>query len=164
MRYLFIIICFCSCYNTTYFVVRHAEKQLVPANASDPALTDIGVQRANDLNAYFGNKKPDSIFVSKYLRTQQTAAPTAAAASITPVVVNQTDTNGIDAFVKRIYNINKKKVLIVGHSNTVPRIVKGLSGQTINAISDTDYDNLYIIKIKKSDRQLKQTNYGAVSP
>lgn len=136
----------------------------MPANASDPALTDIGMQRANDLNAYFGNKKPDSIFISKYLRTQQTAAPTAAAATITPVVVIQTDTNGINAFVKRIYNINKKKVLIVGHSNTVPRIVKGLSGQTINPINETDYDNLYIIKIKRFNRQLTQTTYGAVSP
>ena len=163
MKYLFILVFFCSCYNT-YYVVRHAEKQLVPANANDPALTDIGVQRANDLNAYFGSKKPDSIFVSKYLRTQQTAAPTASAANITSIVVNQTDTNGIDAFVKRLYNMNKKKVLIVGHSNTVPRIVKGLSGQTINPIPENDFDNLYIIKIKKSNRQLTQTRYGAVSP
>ena len=163
MKYLFILVFFCSCYNT-YYVVRHAEKQLVPANASDPALTDIGMQRANDLNAYFGNKKPDSIFVSKFLRTQQTAAPTATAANVSPIVVNQTDTNGIDAFVKRLYNMNKKKVLIVGHSNTVPRIVKRLSGQTINAIPETDYNNLYIIKIKRSNRQLTQTTYGAVSP
>ena len=86
------------------------------------------------------------------------------AANIAPIVVNQTDTNGIDAFVKRLYNMNKKKVLIVGHSNTVPRIVKGLSGQTINPIPETDYDNLYIIKIKRSNRQLTQTTYGAVSP
>ena len=162
MKYLFIIVCFCSCYNT-YYVVRHAEKQLIPSNASDPALTDIGVQRANDLNAYFGNKKPDSIFVSKYLRTLQTAAPTSAAANIISVVINQTDTNGIDAFVKRLYNMNKKKVLIVGHSNTVPRIVKGLSGQTVNAIADTDHDNLYIIKIRKKYRQLTQTTYGVAT-
>ena len=163
MKYLFIIVCFCSCYNT-YYVVRHAEKQVMPANLSDPALTEIGVQRANNLNAYFGKRKPDSIFVSKYLRTQQTASPTAFTANISPIVINQTDTDGIDAFVKRLYNMNKKKVLIVGHSNTVPRIVKGLSGQTINPIPETDYDNLFIIKIKRSKRTLTQTTYGAVSP
>ena len=163
MKYLFILVFFCSCYNT-YYVVRHAEKQLVPASASDPALTNIGVQRANDLNAYFANNKPDSIFVSKYLRTQQTAAPTAAAANITPVIVNQTDTNGIDAFVTRLFKLKKKKVLIIGHSNTVPRIVKGLSGQTINPIPETDYDNIYIIKVRKTERRLTQTTYGTVSP
>ena len=163
MKYLFILVFFSSCYNT-YYVVRHAEKQLTASNPSDPALSDIGVKRSNDLNVYLGNKRPDSIFVSKYLRTQQTAAPTASAANISPIVVNQTDTNGIDAFVRRIYNMKKKKVLIVGHSNTVPRIVKGLSGQTIYPIPETDYDNLYIIKTKRSSRQLTKTTYGAVSP
>lgn len=163
MKYLFVLVFFCSCYNT-YYVVRHAEKQTVPANASDPALTEAGVQRSKDLNAYFGKKKPDSIFVSKYLRTQQTAAATASAANISNVVINQTDTNAIDAFSNRPYQSGKKKILIVGHSNTVPRIVKGLSGQTFNAIQDNEYDNLYIIKVSKNKRRLTQTTYGAVSP
>lgn len=163
MKYLFILLVFCSCYNT-YYVVRHAEKVLTPPNASNPPLTDAGVQRSNDLNAYFGKKKPDSIFVSTFLRTQQTAAPTATTAGITPIIINQIDTNAVNALITRLYKMNKKKVLVVGHTNTVPRIVKGLSGQTINAIPETDYDNLYIIKIRRTNRQLTQTTYGAVSP
>jgi broad specificity phosphatase PhoE len=163
MKYLFVIVFFCSCYNT-YYVVRHAEKVFTPANESDPLLTDIGLQRSNDLNAYLGKKKPDSIFVSKYLRTQQTAAPTATAAGVLPIIVNQSDSIAIDAFVTRLYKMNHKKVLVVGHTNTVPQIVKGLSGQTINPITEIDYDNMYIIKIRRTNRQLIQTTYGVVSP
>lgn len=154
---------FSSC-NNTYYVVRHAEKVLIPPNAYDPALTDVGVQRSNDLNAYFGKKKPDSVFVSTFLRTQQTAAPTATAAGLTPVVINQNDTNSVNAFISRLYKMHKKKVLIVGHTNSIPRIVKGLSGQIINAIPEADYDNIYIIKIRRTNRQLTQKTYGAVSP
>ena len=133
MKYLFIIIFFCSCYNT-YYVVRHAEKVLTPANASDPLLTDIGLQRSKDLNTYFNRKKPDSIFVAKYLRNQLTAAPTAKGAGVTPIIVNQSDTTNINTFVTRLLKMNKKSVLMVGHTNTVPLIVKGLSGETIKPI------------------------------
>jgi broad specificity phosphatase PhoE len=163
MKYLFIIFFFCSCYNT-YYVVRHAEKVLTPANASDPLLTNIGIQRSNDLNAYFSRKKPDSIFVTKYLRNQLTAAPTATAAGITPTIVNQSDTNNINVFVTRLLKLNKKSVLIVGHTNTVPLIVKGLSGETISPIQENDYDNMYIIKQTRTKRHLIQRTYGAISP
>ena len=163
MKYLFILLFFCSCYNT-YYVVRHAEKVLTPPNAYDPPLTNAGQQRSNDLNTYLGKRKPDSIFVSTFLRTQQTAAPTATAAGVTPIIINQTDTNSVNAFITRLYKMNKKKVLVVGHTNTVPRIVKGLSGQTINTISEVDYDNIYIIKIRRTNRQLIQATYGVTSP
>lgn len=163
MKYLFIMFFFCSCTNT-YYVVRHAEKVLTPVNASDPILTEIGTKRANDLNSFFGRRKPDSIFVTKYLRNQLTAAPTATAAGVKSIIINQSDTNSINAFVTRLNKVRKKKVLIVGHSNTVPLIVKGLSGKDINSISENDYDNMYIIKSRKNNRQLNQITYGAVSP
>ena len=163
MKYLLIIFLFCSCTNT-YYVVRHAEKVLIPANASDPTLTDAGVKRSNNLNNFFGNKKPDSIFISKYLRNKLTAQPTAAAARITPVIVNQSDPTNINAFINRLKKMHNKKVLVVGHSNTVPLIVKGLSGKDVNPIADNDYDNMYIIKFRKKSRLLNQTTYGAVSP
>ena len=152
-----------SCYNT-YYVVRHAEKVLTPPNASDPILIEAGIQRSNDLNTFFSHKKLDSIFVTKYLRNQLTAAPTATAAGITPVITNQSDTNNIYAFINRLIKIKNKKILVVGHTNTVPLIVKGLSGKEINPIPDNDYDNIYIIKVKRNSRYLNQTTYGATSP
>ena len=163
MKYLFIIFLLSSCYNT-YYVVRHAEKVLTPPNANDPILTEAGIQRSNDLNNFFSYKKPDSIFVTKYLRNQLTAAPTATSAGIIPVIINQSDTSNIYAFIKRLKKIRNKKILVVGHTNTVPLIVKGLSGKEINPIPDNDYDNIYIIKVKRNCRYLNQTTYGATSP
>jgi len=145
-------------------VVRHAEKVLTPANASDPPLTAIGIQRSNNLNTYFGRKKPDSIFVTKYLRNQLTAAPTASAAGVTPIIINQSDSNNINVFIKRLNKMHKKIVLVVGHTNTVPLIVKGLCGETVNPIPETDYDNLFIVKGKRNSRKLIKATYGAVSP
>ena len=163
MKYLFIVLLCSSCYNT-YYVVRHAEKVLTPPNASDPALTDAGVKRSNDLNNFFGNKKPDSIFVSKYLRSLQTAAPSATSAGVIPIIINQSDSNNIDAFIKRLNKMHKKTVLVVGHTNTVPLIVKRLCGETINPIPETDYDNLFIIRGGRNSRKLVQTTYGVASP
>jgi phosphohistidine phosphatase SixA len=102
--------------------------------------------------------------VSSFVRTQLTEAPTAAASGLAPIIKNQRDTNAINDFVKRMIFIHKKKVLIVGHTNTVPRIVKGLCGVSINPISEDDYDNMYIIKVRCFGRRLTQTTYGATSP
>jgi broad specificity phosphatase PhoE len=163
LKYLLFLFLLSSCYNT-FYVVRHAEKQLIPANNPDPVLTSVGQQRAKDLFGYIGKKKLDCIYVSTFLRTQQTAEPTATGFAVSPIIINQRDTNAINDFVKRMIFIHKKRVLIVGHSNTVPRIVKGLSGVDINPIDETDYDNMYIIKVRRSSRRLTATTYGAVSP
>jgi phosphohistidine phosphatase SixA len=163
LKYVILIWIMSSCYNT-FYVVRHAEKQLEPASNPDPVLTEAGQQRARDLNNYMGKKKPDSIYVSSFVRTQLKAAPTAAASGVAAIIINQRDTNAINDFVKRMFFIHKKKVLIVGHTTTVPRIVKGLSGVSINPINENDYDNMYIIKVRRSGRRLTQTTYGAVSP
>lgn len=163
LKYLLFLFLCSSCYNT-FYVVRHAEKQLEPANNPDPALTANGQQRARDLFAYIGKKKLDSIYVSTFLRTQQTAAPTATGFALSPIIINQRDTNVINDFVKRMIFVHKKRILIVGHTNTVPRIVKDLSGEDINPIDEADYDNMYIIKVRRSSRRLTATTYGAVSP
>jgi broad specificity phosphatase PhoE len=59
--------------------------------------------------------------------------------------------------------MRSKEVLVVGHTNTVPAIVLGLSGQTIAPIADTDFDNIYIIKVKRcsgTNRTLAHITYG----
>jgi len=38
-------------------------------------------------------------------------------------------------------------VLVVGHSNTVPEIVKALSGITVPAITDAEYDHIFVVVI-----------------
>jgi 2,3-bisphosphoglycerate-dependent phosphoglycerate mutase len=162
-----LIICLMSSCTTKYYIVRHAEKKL--NDGTDPALTDEGFQRAQDLNNYFGTKKPDEIFVSTALRTQQTAAPTAAAAGKVAVVVDQRGNNpsnggnaNVNAFIEQLKKIDNKTVLVVTHSDVIPEIIRELAGVTIRGIKEDEYDNLYILTRNGKDWKFEHAIYGKV--
>lgn len=38
-------------------------------------------------------------------------------------------------------------VLIVGHSNTVPELIKALGGDIVPAIDDATYDDLFVVTL-----------------
>jgi 2,3-bisphosphoglycerate-dependent phosphoglycerate mutase len=162
----FFIILYTSC-TTTYYIVRHADKKL--NDGIDPSLSNEGIQRAEDLNNYFGTKKPDEIFVSTAFRTQQTAAPTAAAASKVAVIVDQSGGNvsnagnpKVNAFIEKLKLIENKKVLVVSHSDVIPEIIKQLAGVTIRDIKEDEYDNMYILTRKGKEWSFVHAIYGKV--
>ena len=152
-----------SC-TTTYYLVRHAEKRL--DQGSDPDLTPEGQQRAEALWALLEDKGIDSIFVTQYKRTQQTAAPTATGTGETVQIMNAGQVNDIVMALKAIPR--NKSVLVVGHSNTTTQIVDGLmeSAQGIIINDATEFDNLFIVRIKHQNpkkRSLKKLKYGEPS-
>jgi broad specificity phosphatase PhoE len=159
-----LIIVFSSCSTSTYYIVRHAEKRL--NEGDNPALTTQGMKRAEDLNVYFGNNKPNKIFVSTFLRTQLTAAPTATAAGVSAVIIKQNNTDSLNFFILGLSLLDRKKVLVVSHTDAIPKIIKGLCNVDISPIAENDYDNLYIIKLRKNKpfRRFTATTYGEVSP
>ncbi len=128
------------------FVVRHAERAdaaagASPMMASDPDLSEAGRARAESLAAALKDAKISAIFVTPYKRTQQTAAPLATALGVTILTIPSTDTEGLVAKVKAAPG----NVLIVGHSNTVPEVIKGLGIDTPPPVAETDFDNLFIV-------------------
>ena len=128
------------------FLVRHAERADTASGgpammATDPSLSDAGQARATALAAALKDAGIDMIFVTEYKRTQQTAAPVAKALGVTPIVVKANDTAALIAQLKQA----RGNALVVGHSNTVPDIIKGLGVTTPLSIADTDYDNLFIV-------------------
>ena len=147
-NFLFFLVLLCSifslssCYTSYYYVVRHAEKASAPAE--NPPLTLVGQQRAIALCDTLRDKKVHSIFVSQYLRTQQTAQPSANLLQISPIQYNASEP--VEDLVMRLRANSRPNTLVVGHSNTVPGIILSLTGTAINPISDNDYDNLFIIK------------------
>lgn len=150
----------CPACTTYYYVVRHAEKA---DNSANPPLSVAGQQRARDLRDSLAGKGIDSIFTSTFIRTRQTAEPLATLLNKTVRVHGGTP----DELVADLKAIKNKAVLVVGHSNTVPVIVNGLSGQTIPVIDENDFDNMYIIRVKKglgTQRSLRHITYGATSP
>ena len=150
-----------SCSSTNYYVVRHAERV---DNSRNSALSAAGLKRAQDLKDTLLSKKIDLIFVSTYVRTQQTAQPTANAKSL-PLIIYKPDTTA--GLITHLKKIKGKSVLVVGHSDTVPDIVFGLSNKAVAPIADNDFDNLYIITVRNflgTHRKLLRLTYGNPSP
>jgi broad specificity phosphatase PhoE len=133
---------------TTVVVVRHAEKELV--TIEDPPLAASGERRAERLAQMFGTAGGpghiEGIYVTNTRRTQQTAAPLAARLGIRPsVLAASTSADSIASQVRREHRGGR--ALVVGHSNTVPEIVKALSGEDVPPIADDEYDNVYVVSV-----------------
>ena len=129
----------------TIFLIRHAERAdtapgVSPTMAADPDLSAAGRARAESLATALKDAKITAIYVTKYKRTQQTAAPLAKALGLTVNIV----TADAAAVVKQIAGA-KGNVLIVGHSNTVPDVIKELGVATPVTIGDDEFDNLFIV-------------------
>jgi broad specificity phosphatase PhoE len=123
----------------TVFVVRHAEKETTGA---DPSLTEAGRERAESLAVMLADAGVTAIFSSEFKRTQETAAPIAKRLGLSVTVVPGKD---VDALLSKVRAVAPAgRVLIVGHSNTVPELVKSLTGVTVAELTDADYDRLYV--------------------
>lgn len=146
---------------TTIYLVRHAEKAATPAD--DPALDSLGQARARALADALEDAAVSRVIVTTYRRTALTAAPLATAAGVTPIVV---DTRmGGAAHAKAVADsaraMRGSSVLVVGHSNTIPLIVRELGG-TAEPLTDDDYDDLFIVLIPPSGAvRTVHARYGA---
>jgi phosphohistidine phosphatase SixA len=120
-------------------IVRHAEKAANGGN--DPDLSSAGRARAEALARILKDSGITAIFTSEFKRTQETAAPTATSAHVTPTVVAAKDTAGL---VGKLHQLNGN-ALIVGHGDTIPNIVKALGINRPINIPDPDYSELLIV-------------------
>lgn len=131
------------------FVVRHAERAdggaagaQMGAAAQDPPLSEAGRARADKLASMLSGSRIAAIYVTQLARTQQTAAPLAAALKVKMNVVLSGDSAELVAQLKA--NHPKDVVLVVGHSNTLPAIIKALGGPQVT-IADDEYDKIFIV-------------------
>jgi broad specificity phosphatase PhoE len=130
----------------TIFLIRHAERadtvKGAPATmAPDPDLSEAGRARAASLATVLKDANITAIYTTKYKRTQQTAAPLAKARGVSPTIVKGDDN---DALIKDL-RAQKGNVLVVGHSNTVPGIIKSLGVSASIEIGDEEFDNLFVV-------------------
>jgi broad specificity phosphatase PhoE len=135
----------------TTVLIRHAD---VPSEmGTNPALSADGLARAQRLRHLLGDAGIDAIFVTRLLRSRQTAEPIAADLRITPTVIDD-----VDALVTAIRaRPSASRVLVVGHTNTVPGVISGLGGPPIPAIGATEFDNLFVL----TREDLIHLRYGA---
>ena len=156
---LFIAVIFlCSCRTTTYFVVRHAEKETANTMVNDVPLSEAGKQRALALKDLLKNEKIKHIYSTNYIRTKSTAAPLSEATGVAEEIYDPRDTNFVTALkIKQDGN-----VLIVGHSNTVDDIVNKLTGTTAVAgdLADSEYGDLFIVKKRGNKYFFQRKHFG----
>ena len=140
---------------STIFVVRHAERaDTKAAPASDPGLSDLGHVRAASLATTLKDARISTIVVTEFKRTQETAAPLAKALGISTTTIKANDTTGLMATLRQA----EGNVLVIGHSNTVPEIIKSLGVTTPVSVGAEDFDNLFIVT-SQQPRTVIQLHY-----
>lgn len=131
---LLIVVCSNAFAQTTYILVRHAEKE---NTKNDPQLTKEGQERAKRLAALLDKQTIDAIYSTNFNRTRNTVQPLADAKGLqVKFYESQPDIAGL-----------KGTIVICGHSNTIPALANSLLGkEQFKTFDDSDYGNILIIK------------------
>ncbi|HEU0016662.1 MAG TPA: phosphoglycerate mutase family protein [Longimicrobium sp.] len=153
--------------STVVFIVRHGEKASIPGE-QDPPLSEAGQARARALADALRGQGVDAIRVTLFRRTQETAFPLANEIQVTPMI----DEVGSDvlAHASRLAErvrteLAGKTILVVGHSNTVRRIVTALGGPEAPDLCDREYANLFVVVLKPgAEPRFERRTFGTPDP
>ena len=133
------------------YLVRHGEKLA----GQDPELSPRGQERARHVAAILRRAGITAIFSSKTVRTQQTAAPLAQQTGLS---VQLYDPLAPKALVEQVRGLSGA-VVVVGHSNTLPELVRLFGGAPGADIADDEFDRLYQL-LPGADGQVKTILLG----
>lgn len=124
---------------TVVLLVRHAEK--ATDEGDDPTLTAAGAARAQALAHVAQNAGVRAVYSTTLQRTRLTVLPLADALGLTVQTLAPGD---IDGLVERLRTRHPgETVLVAGHSNTIPAILRAL-GANASEMSEKDYDDLFL--------------------
>jgi phosphohistidine phosphatase SixA len=167
---------------TTILLVRHAEK----AGEGNSDLTDAGRNRADELVTVAADAGVTAIYATEWCRTVLTSKPIAEARGLTVQIVRDA-AGGLTSCTPSIpasrYSLLPVEIdtpaevvghvlanhpggtaLIVGHSNTVPELIRLLSGGFVVSVPDHAFDRLFILTRRDfGPSRLVKGRYGAFS-
>ena len=171
-----VLIIYWTSSTTVVVVVRHGERNdtqscttPVPGGTPNPPLSVAGDERALALRHALEGTGIQAIYASELCRTQQTVDDLATLLGLPVTSIDQhaPDNSGnVDDLVAQVIADNTgQKVLIAGHSETVPLIIEKLGGGTIDPITGGEFDNMYVITTMKwwfvKRTRLLRLKYGA---
>jgi broad specificity phosphatase PhoE len=134
------------------YLVRHGEKAAV---GQDPELTPRGQERARHVAAILHRAGITAIFSTPTVRTQQTAAPLAQQTGLN---VQLYDPRAPKVLVEQVRKLTGA-VVVVGHSNTLPELVKLFGGAPGSDIADDEFDRMYQL-LPEADGQVRTILLG----
>lgn len=156
---------------TTVFLIRHADKANAPRE--DPPLNESGKLRSQALARILGQSGIKAIYTSQYQRTIQTAEPLAKQLGITitslPLKMSQSNPRevseqSIKEITGKIYERTGEAVLVIGHSNTIPEVIKMLGGDNVPKIDEQKFDDLFVVTVfAKGKARVVHLKYEAAS-
>ncbi len=101
--------------------------------------------RARALADRLANEHIDSIFVTPYRRTEQTATPLALRLGLP---MTKYPAAPVTVITNRLRTFRGKNALVVGHSNTILEIAKGLGvTPSMQKIEHSEYQNILFIRM-----------------
>jgi broad specificity phosphatase PhoE len=151
--FTFSLLVSCSSENTTtYYLIRHAEKDRTDQSNGNPNLSFEGETRAQNWANYFKNIELDAVYSTKYFRTMETATPTAMTKKLK---VKYYDPRKMYDSIF-IAETTGKSILVVGHSNTTPIFANKILGEDkYQNMDDNDNASLYIVTVSDDKKMSK---------
>jgi 2,3-bisphosphoglycerate-dependent phosphoglycerate mutase len=128
------------------FLVRHCEKALESTN--NPNLAEEGHKRAQHLAEILKNAGIEAVYSTNTKRTMQTGEPLAKAMNLNIQVYEPKDST----FAQTLRQAGKK-ILVVGHSNTVPELLNQLMGTETYQPNDL-YGDLWVVNLTEKEKAL----------
>ena len=146
---------------STFYFIRHAEKDRSDSENIDPELNQTGLGRAMHWAEILSEVQLDAVYTTDFERTSMTAAPTSVKYDI-DVQFYEPETMDIEQF--KVDNLGKN-VLVVGHSNTTPDLVnKIISEEKYSEMDDADNGSLFIVQINKGGTTSQRLHFDCNCP
>jgi broad specificity phosphatase PhoE len=128
-------------------LVRHAEIPGAPmAEPKNLPLSEAGAARARRLAGVLKDAGVGAVYVTDFVRTMETAAPIARELNKEPTVLPKGDPKEL---VERLRKDHASQtVLLVGHSDTLPGLIKALGHPTDIRLEPQDFGNIFVVTPK----------------
>lgn len=130
---------------TQIYMLRHAEKDNY--DESDPDLSDYGLDHAKYWKKVLQHITFDQIYTTDFKRNLKTAAIISKDSNIKPEIYYPMSFE----VLKFINKVKGQKILVIGHSNTIPDMVNRIIGESkYPPMSHKNYNTLHLVTVDKN--------------
>ena len=157
LTFIVLILCLSGYSQTSFILVRHAEKAKDGTN--NPPLNEQGISRAQSLATLLKNQEIAAVYSTPFKRTKETVAPLAEQRGLEAIEYHP---HAKDVWLKSLLEKHPNEtVVIVGHSNTIPGLANMLLGNEVfSQFDEQEYNNLLLISGKEYGKfSLIQLNF-----
>jgi broad specificity phosphatase PhoE len=120
-------------------------------------LNTAGKVRAKKLIHVVGQSGIKAIYRSHFVRARETAQPLATYLGLSPIEID----GALPIKNHILSNHTGQTVLVIGHSDTVPDIIRRLGAGSVPVIDVAEFDHLFVVNVFSPNRAtLTRLKYG----